>query len=116
MRELACNLDGVTLSLAALHCENFLERSRGLLFRPNLPGDRTLVLEPCNAIHTIGMRFAIDAVFVDVNGIVLKVVSGLRPWRFAAAWSARSTWEFAAGRALELGIATGSRLTIGSGG
>lgn len=39
-----------------------------------------LVLEPCSWIHTIGMRTAIDVVYVSAEGIVLATAH-MRPWR-----------------------------------
>ena len=40
-------------------------RRRGLLGRDGLAAGSALMLTPCNAVHTVGMRFAIDIVFVD---------------------------------------------------
>ena len=39
-------------------------RRRGLLGRDDLPAGSALVLAPCNAVHTVRMRFPIDVVFV----------------------------------------------------
>ncbi len=47
-------------------------RARGLLGRTGTQG--ALVLSPCRAIHTLGMKFAIDAAFLDGSGVVLKIV------------------------------------------
>jgi hypothetical protein len=56
-----------------------------------------LILTPCCSIHTAFMRFAIDAVFVDREGRVRRIVNELPPWR--AAWCARAhaVVELAAG-------------------
>ncbi len=72
-------------------------RRRGLLGRSSLPLGSALVLTPCNAVHTIGMRFTIDVVFVDSGGCVRKVVHRLPPWRMAISPLSRSTIEFPAG-------------------
>jgi len=45
-------------------------RRKGLLGRTSFPG--ALIIEPCNWVHTIGMKFAIDVAFVDRNGTVIK--------------------------------------------
>lgn len=45
-------------------------RRKGLLGRTSFSG--ALVIQPCNWIHTIGMKFAIDVAFVDRNGNVIK--------------------------------------------
>src|SRR6202049_3441617 len=73
------------------------ERRRGLLGRSGLPGGSALIIARCNAIHTIGMQFAIDVAFVDAHGCVRKIVSRLQPCRIAISPSARVTIEFAAG-------------------
>ena len=74
-------------------------RLRGLLGRRALePGDG-LLLKPSNSIHMFFMRFAIDAVFLDADLRVVKVVRGLRPWRLAAARGAKVVVELAAGAA-----------------
>ena len=85
-------------------------RARGLLGR--CP-PRPLLLVPARAIHTWGMRFAIDVVFLDADLRVLRVVRGLRPWRCAAARGARAVLELPAGGAV--GIAPGDRLALSGG-
>ena len=82
-------------------------RLRGWIGRRPEP-DEALWLEPCSAVHTFGMVVPIDVVFVDGQGRVLKVVSGLRPFRFAACPGAAAAVELPAGRAL--GITEGSVL------
>ena len=57
-----------------------------------------LWIVPCEAIHTFWMKFAIDAVFLDKNKRVTKVVSNLRPSRLAMSLRARSVLELPAGR------------------
>jgi uncharacterized membrane protein (UPF0127 family) len=57
------------------------ERMKGLLGRKSLPEGDALAIEPCTSIHTFFMAFAIDAAFLDGNGKVIRVLSGLRPYR-----------------------------------
>lgn len=53
-----------------------------------------------NAITMIFMRFAIDAVFVDRAGRVVRVAPGLRPWSLATfARGADAVVELPAGAA-----------------
>jgi uncharacterized membrane protein (UPF0127 family) len=56
---------------------------RGLLGRRSLSAGEGLLLRPAAAIHTAFMRFAIDAVFLDREGVVLRVAHDLAPWRTA---------------------------------
>jgi len=72
-------------------------RRKGLLGRDGLASGSALVLNPCNAVHTIGMRFAIDVVFVDRRGRVRKIVRNLPPWRMAMSPLSRATIELPAG-------------------
>jgi uncharacterized protein len=72
-------------------------RNRGLLGRPSLDPATALVLTPCKAVHTAFMQFAIDVVFVDRAGGVVRIVRDLRPWRMAAALRAHAVVELAGG-------------------
>ena len=76
------------------------DRMRGLLGRRNLPPDGGLLIARCGSIHTVGMRFAIDAVFLDRTWRVCRVCRNLRPglpmvwggWRAAYALEVASGW------------------------
>ena len=59
-----------------------IDRTRGLLDWPAIDEGQALVISPCNSIHMFGMRFAIDVLFVDKGGRVVRAIEGLRPWRF----------------------------------
>src|SRR6266542_193731 len=72
-------------------------RMKGLLGRRSLPPGQGLLLQPAGSIHTFFMRFPIDAVFLDGDRRVLRVASGVRPWRAAAAKHSRAVLELAAG-------------------
>lgn len=43
--------------------------------------DKTLLLAPCNSIHTYGMLMSIDVAFVDENGVVASVYRDVEPRR-----------------------------------
>ena len=61
------------------------------------PGDGLWIV-PCNSIHTIGMRFPIDVVYLDSGQEVVKLYHRLAPLRIAAlAFKARSVLELPAG-------------------
>ena len=60
--------------------DNAFKRFLGLMGRRRLDSGRGLFLTPCNSIHMCFMRFAIDAVYVDKNYRIKKIVRGLRPW------------------------------------
>jgi uncharacterized membrane protein (UPF0127 family) len=43
-----------------------------------------LWIKPCHGVHTLGMGFPIDVIYLDRSMTVVHVESELRPWRFAA--------------------------------
>lgn len=54
-------------------------RMRGLLGKHSLPHGHGMVILPCNAIHTLGMKFPIDARFFDKQGRLVKTVRNIAP-------------------------------------
>lgn len=103
-----------TGDLPALHVRvacGFLQRARGLLLRPPLARDEALLIPRCASVHTFGMRYAIDIVFLDPLGRVLAVVERLTPWRVAARAGAAAVLEMPAGMARAFGIGVGAELT-----
>jgi len=60
-------------------------RLRGLMGRaPDSfsTGDGLWIL-PCKGVHTLGMRFPIDVVYLSGDKVVVHLEHGLPPWRFA---------------------------------
>lgn len=58
------------------------ERARGLLGtdREHMEAG-ALLITPCSAVHTIGMRYPIDVAFLASGGLVLSVHHWVRPGR-----------------------------------
>ena len=54
-----------------------------LLGRRSLPSGEGILLRPAASIHTVFMRFSIDAVFLDDDLRVVAISHDLRPWRAA---------------------------------
>lgn len=94
----------------ARRTQGWWERLRGLL-GTGAPPREALYIAPCRGVHTAGMRYAIDVVFVDGHGRVLRVVEQLAPWRMASAPGARAVVELPAGSVRRLALARGERLT-----
>src|SRR5947208_6651079 len=105
--------DGTVVCERCLVADSWWLRLKGLLGRADLPADEGILLEPASSIHMFFMRFAIDAVFLDRELQVMKVVPGLRPWRMAAKLRARSVLELAAGTCERHGVREGERLVLG---
>lgn len=72
-------------------------RRKGLLGRDSLPTGQGLWIVPCESVHTFGMRFPIDLVYLDSKKKVKKIRSGVPPWRLSACLSAHSVVELASG-------------------
>lgn len=87
-------------------------RRRGLLGRTHLDDGSALMLIPCFSVHTAFMRFAIDLIFLDANGCVVRTVSRLAPWRIAVAWGARSVVELPAGSLERSSVTPGDHLYL----
>ncbi len=79
--------------------DTFLTRLVGLLGqRPTWAhASRGLWIIPSHGVHTLGMRFAIDIIFLDRNKTVVHLEENLRPWRVSRVIaSARSVLELPA--------------------
>ena len=87
-------------------------RRRGLLGRDSLSPSSALMLTPCVAVHTAFMRFAIDVMFLDIDGHAVKLVSDVAPWRMTASVRAHTVVEMAAGSLRRHAIALGDRLYL----
>ncbi|HEY5810888.1 MAG TPA: DUF192 domain-containing protein [Povalibacter sp.] len=102
---------GQQVATSVTLARSFWSRARGLLMRRALKQDEGLLLEPGGSIHTVGMRFAIDALFLDERRRVLRIVPHLVPHRFARApRGTRAVLEVAAGRAAVCAIEPGAYL------
>lgn len=91
-----------------------LSRMRGLLGRPALGSGQGMFIKPCNMIHTLGMRYPIDVVFVGRDGMVLSVSEAVAPRRMRACLRASAVLELAAGEAARNAIAPGVQLPVGA--
>ena len=76
--------------------ETAFERMRGLLGR-SLGEVQGLWIIPCNTIHTIGMKYPLDLVYLNKRNEIVKLVEDVDAWRFSGTLTAHSVVEFAAG-------------------
>jgi len=101
--------DGRVLASADI-AETAPTRRRGLLGAENV--EVALVLTPCNWVHSIGMRHALDVAYLDPAGTVLKT-QRLAPYRatlpvrgahtvIEAAHGSFSRWGVEPGRVIEV--------------
>lgn len=86
------------------------KRRKGLLGRDHLSADEGLWILPCEAVHTVGMRFPIDLIYLDRKHRVRKTRSGVPPFRLSACLSAYSVIELASGTISRTQTRPGDRL------
>ncbi|MCG7983458.1 MAG: DUF192 domain-containing protein [Candidatus Thiodiazotropha lotti] len=89
----------------------FYTQLRGLLARKKLVSMEGLLLPGCSSIHTIGMHYALDIVFMDGKGRVIKTQACVKPFRAAVAKGASYTLELANGMIDRLGISENDGFT-----
>ncbi len=107
-----------TVASKVVKADDYASRSRGLLDRASMGLGEGLWIAgvvwfvPCPTIHTFGMRFAIDVVFLDKAQRVARVIENLKPWRLSP-WvaRARSVLELPAGT-LKGTVKAGDQLEI----
>ena len=74
-------------------------RRRGLLGSRELSGEEGLLIIPCRQVHTFGMKYPIDVIFLDASWRVRRYCKGLKPWRLSPfVISSKSVLELPAGK------------------
>lgn len=81
------------------------QRTRGLLGRPCPAKGHGLLIERCHAVHTVGMAYPIDVVFLDRFFSIVRIAT-VPPMRLYACCGRRAhhTLEMAEGEAVRLGL------------
>lgn len=100
-----------SLAVASTHWT----RLRGLLglHASDFRNGDGLWIVPCHGVHTLGMAFPIDVVYLDDAMTVIHVHCDLQPWRFAAVRSqAASVLELPCRTAAETRTAVGDKIEI----
>ncbi|MDP9651207.1 DUF192 domain-containing protein [Paraburkholderia caledonica] len=88
------------------------ERMRGLLGRESLPPCEALLLKRCGSVHTFGMRFHIDVLFLDRRKRVVAIHHGVGKRRVLLNLRAAHTLEMVAGTAGKHGFAVGDHFVF----
>ncbi len=74
-------------------------RTRGLAGLDALPAGHALHIPRCRSVHTFGMRFALDLIWLDARGAPVRVDRAVAPRRLRTCVKARSVIEVRAGAA-----------------
>ncbi len=72
-------------------------RRRGLAHLDELPGGHAMLMERCRSVHTIGMRFALDLLWLDRTGELVRLDRDVAARRLRTCLRARSVVEAPAG-------------------
>jgi uncharacterized membrane protein (UPF0127 family) len=87
-------------------------RRKGLLGRDELAQNEGIWIVPCEAVHTFGMRFPIDVVYLNRKRRVVKIRLNVLPGRISACLSAQSVLELPSGTLATSGTTLGDLLEI----
>lgn len=94
--------------------DTFFSRMKGLLGESSLPREGGLWIRPCNSIHTIGMRFSIDVLYLDRKNRVVAMKRKLAPNRFSRPYvQAATVLEVTAGMIDETATGIGDTIVLG---
>jgi len=98
---------GTVLAEAADVADTSAKRRTGLLKHSGLEPGEGLWIAPCESVHSFGMKFSIDVVYLDKGKKVKKVRKEMVPRRLSACLTAYSVLE------LPVGVIEASRTEAG---
>ncbi|MBC7261461.1 MAG: DUF192 domain-containing protein [Chloroflexi bacterium] len=88
-------------------------KTRGLIGHLPLESGQALMIPGSRWIHTFGMSFPIDVVYVDKKGRIVALTDNLPPRRIdRPVLRAQAVIEMAAGEIRRLGLKVGERLEL----
>lgn len=103
-------INGATLEVEI--AESFFSRLRGLMGRSHLDKGHGLLLAPCNSIHMLFMRFAIDVVYLDKEFCIKKIARDVPTWiGMSFCFGAWAALELPSGEADRLKLRVGQKFT-----
>jgi uncharacterized membrane protein (UPF0127 family) len=103
---------GVVLARSIETAFDSRARRTGLLGRETFAAGTVLAIAPSSAVHTFGMRFPIDVLFINRAGRVVKRALGVKPGRITGTLTAFAALEFAAGALGVAWTAVGDQLKL----
>ncbi|MBI1940927.1 MAG: DUF192 domain-containing protein [Acidobacteria bacterium] len=103
------------LAYRAKMADSVISRLVGLLGRRSLDGDGGLWIVPSSGIHTVGMLFTIDVVFLNKDLRVVALSELVRPFSVTKlSWQAQSVLELPAHTIFRSQTEVGDQLVISS--
>jgi uncharacterized membrane protein (UPF0127 family) len=104
---------GDVIAGSVVHPKGWYRRTLGLLSRTSLGQDEGLWLDRCWGIHTVGMKFPIDVLFLDEELRILSIRPNVRAGRLAVSQTdAHHVIELSAGTCERLDLLRGDRMEL----
>ena len=100
------------LAESAEVADSSAKRKKGLLGRNTFVRGEGLWIVPCEGVHTWGMKFPIDVLYLDKKSRIRKVLRAMMPWRLSVCLSAHSVLELPAAVIEETGTQPGDQLDL----
>ena len=101
---------GTIIASEASAADTSQKRRTGLLQHASLPEGQGLWIVPTEAVHTFGMKFSIDLLFLDRRKKVLKMRQNMGRRGIAICLRAHSVLELPAGTIQATGTSAGDQL------
>lgn len=96
--------------------DTFTKSMMGLMGKSCLEKGRGLWIKPCQSIHTFWMRFPIDVLFLDKQGVVVHFIESMKPFRVSRhVLKARSVLELPAWSIKKSGTQMGDCIEVSNG-
>jgi uncharacterized membrane protein (UPF0127 family) len=107
------NQDNKAILVSKLYiAQTFWPRLKGLLGTSELAAGNGLLIHPCSSIHTFGMKYPIDVIFLSSELEVLRVIDSISAMRAACCLGSAMALELPAGTAAKAHTLAGHHLTI----
>jgi len=90
--------------------DGYWARLLGLAGLRAVPRGQGLLLPGTRSVHTFGMRFALDLVWLDGEGRVLRVDRAVGPGQLVRCAGASGVVEVVAGESVVAGLVAGARV------
>lgn len=113
MKKAVIYKNGKVITANAEIADSFFRRFMGLMFRKEIADDYALHITPCNQIHMLNMRFAIDVVYLSETGEVVKIDANVPIGKICkTVRQAKSVIEMKSCAAEKFGISQGDMLRV----
>ncbi|MBP2626284.1 MAG: hypothetical protein H6Q68_995 [Firmicutes bacterium] len=103
---------GTVVAEHVYSADTFWQRLKGLLGTSSLPIGHGLIIAPCSSVHTIGMNYPIDVLFVDGNHCIIKIVENMLPGKVSMASGSKYVVELPTGTARLAACSIGDSLEL----